>query len=408
MGSTRRQFSILGQICGLIPGHLVSQLSREYGVDAQSRDFTPWSHVVALVYAQMSHALGLNDVCDAMRNHKRLVRRIRGAVPPSRNGLSNANKVRSSAMAEALFWRVLGHLTSVSPGFGGRGYRGFPRRFRKNIHVVDSTTLKLVANCVDWARHKRSKAGAKVHMRLDLKSFLPAFAIVDTARPNDNARAREMCADLKRSEIVIFDKAYYDFLHLADLQARGVYWVTRAKSNLRARCVKRLQRGRQGAILRDDLIVLSRPTVHEKYPHVFRRVTALVDLKGVPTEMVFLTNHLEWAPSTIADLYKSRWAIEAFFKQLKQTLQLATFLGHSKNAIQWQVWTALLAYVLLRYLAFISQWNHSFSRIVTVIRATLWSRLDLFELLRSYGIAGGSFRLLYAQNQLLLPGFAPD
>src|SRR5690606_39855538 len=123
------------------------------------------------------------------------------------------------------------------------GYRGFPRRFRKNIHVVDSTTLKLVANCVDWARHKRSKAGAKVHMRLDLKSFLPAFAIVDTARPNDNARAREMCADLKRSEIVIFDNAYYDFLHLADLQARGVYCVTRAKPNPRARCVEPLQRG---------------------------------------------------------------------------------------------------------------------------------------------------------------------
>lgn len=405
--STRSKFSTLQQICSLIPPHLVATLARKYGVEERARTFTPWSHVVVMLYAHLAHAVGLNDVCDAVRNHRTKLAAARGATPPSRNALSHANKVRSAKMAEELFWNMLDHLTSECPPFGGRTYRGFPHRFKRAIHVVDSTTIKLVANCMDWARHKRRKAGAKTHMRLDLQSFLPRFAIVDTARPNDNKCAREMCAGIRAGEIVIFDKAYLDFLHLAALNERDVFWVTRAKDNLRARCVKRLIHKRQGNILRDDLIVLERPVARNKYPERFRRVEALVERDGKLTEMVFLTNNLDWAPGTIADLYKSRWAIEAFFKQLKQTLQLCDFLGHSKNAIQWQVWTALLVYLLLRFLAFTTNWAHSYNRLVTLVRSSLWSRFDLLALLRSYGIAGASFRMLAAPAQAYLPGVAP-
>lgn len=408
MKSTRSQFSTLQQVCSLIPGHLVAKLARRHGVDSQARTFSPWSHVVVFVYAHLTHALGLNDVCDGLRIHRSKLRMIRGATPPSRNALSHANKIRSARMAEELFWAVLEHLTSITPGFGGRTYKGLPRRIKRTIHVVDSTTIKLVAHCVDWARHKRSKAGAKVHMRLDLQSFLPRFAIVDTARPNDAKYARVMCAAVRRGEIVIFDKAYYDFAHLCEMDERGVFWVTRAKTNLRARCVKRLQKPSVGPIVRDDLVVLERPVVRAKYPQRFRRVQAIVDLKGVPTEMVFLTNNLDWAPTTIAELYKRRWAIEAFFKQIKQTLQLCDFLGHTKNAIQWQVWMALLTYVLLRYLAYVSQWPHSFTRLFALVRSSVWTRLALLDLLRSYGTAGGSFRLLGAPHQAYLPGFAPS
>ena len=303
MKSTRHQFSTFQQVCSLIPGHLVAKLARKHGVLEKTRGITPWSHVVALLYAQFAHAIGLNDVCDALRNHRRKLSRIRGAAPPSRNGLSNANKVRNANMAEDLFWSVLDHLTMVCPAFAGRNYRGFPKRFKRIIHVVDSTTIKLVANCVDWARHKRSKAGAKTHMRLDLQSFLPQFVIIDTARAHDNKYAREMCAGIKKSEIVIFDKAYLDFAHLFSLTERGVFWVTRAKDNLQARCVKCLLAKPKGNILRDDIIVLNRPLAREKYPQYFRRVRAIVEVKGKPTEMVFLTNHLDWAPSDLPPFY---------------------------------------------------------------------------------------------------------
>ena len=405
--SARSKFSTLQQICKYIPPHLVAKLARKHGVDEQARTFSPWSHVVALLYAQLSHAIGLNNVCDGLRMHQGKLATIRGATPPARNTLSHANKIRSAKMAEELFWEVLEHLTTICPSFGSKTYKGFPRRFKRIIHAVDSSTIQLIAHCMDWAKHRRRKAAAKLHMRLDLQSFLPKFAIIDTAKHNDNRRARELCADIGAGEIVLFDKAYVDFEHLLDLDARGVFWVTRAKDNLQYRCVKRRIKRPQGRILRDDEIVLTTPATRTHYPKRLRLVRAIVERDGEDVEMVFITNNFQWAPSTIADLYKHRWAIEAFFKQIKQTLQLCDFLGHSRNAIQWQVWIGLLVYVLLRFLAHLSNWPHSFTRLFGLVRACLWTRRDLVFTLRCYGTAGGDFRFLAAPQQAYLPGFVP-
>lgn len=401
----RSPFSVLWQICHLIPAHLVPKLARETGVDKKARTFSPWSHLVSLIYAQLTHAIGLNDICDGLRLHNGLLVTLRGATPPSRNNLSHANKGRDASMAEKLFWAVLGHLQTLQPGFarGNRG-KGVARRFKRVIHVVDSTTIQLVASCMDWAKHRRRKAAAKCHLRLDLHSFLPRFAIIDTARDNDAKRSRELCAGIRAGEIVVFDKAYVDFAHLFDLLQRGVFWVTRAKENMAYEVLKALPVPK-GNILRDELIVLSNPDAAKDYPDLLRRITALVEIDGKEQEMVFLTNNMEWSPASVADLYRSRWSIEAFFKQIKQTLQLADFLGHSANAVRWQIWTALLVYVLLRFLAFAHGWQHSFTRIFTLLRSALWRRWDLPDLLRCYGTASGAFRFIATPQQPCFAGF---
>lgn len=405
---TRSKLSIFRQLCNLIPTHLVSQLARDTGAEKKSRSFSPWSHVVSLLFAQFTHALGLNDVCDSLRLHSGPLSAIRGATPPSRNGLSTANRQRPAALAEQLFWKTLAHLQSVSPGFGaGRGGKRLAHRFKTVIHVVDATTLQLIASCLDWAKHRRRKAAAKCHLRLDLHSFLPRFALIDTARDNDAKRAREVCAGIRAGEIVLFDKAYVDFVHLHDLNQRGVFWVTRAKDNLQCRVVKQRLKNPAGKILRDDEIVLTVPQSRRDYPQRLRRVVALVEVDGVEREMIFLTNNFAWAASTVAELYRCRWQIEVFFKQIKQTLQLADFLGHSANAVRWQVWTALLVYVLLRYQAFLSRWGSSFVRLWTSVRAALWLKLDAVALLKSYGTAGGDFRLLGQPEAAYLPGLQP-
>lgn len=404
---TPSKLSVLRQLCNFIPNHLVPKLARETKADKKARTFLPWSHVVSLMFAQLAHSIGLNDVCDSLGLFSGPLSAIRGATTPTRNGLSHANKVRDAAMAEKLFWSVLEHLQSLSPGFrGGRKGKGFAFRFKRAIHLVDSTTIQLIASCMSWAKHRRRKAAAKCHLRLDLHSFLPRFAIIDTARENDNKRARELCAGIREGEIVIFDKAYVAFAHLFDLCLRGVFWVTRSKDNLQFRVVRKLQRGRVGNIIRDDLVKLKNAKSRQDYPETLRRVIALVEVDGRIQEMVFLTNNLEWSAQTIADLYRCRWDIETFFKQIKQTLKLADFLGNSANAVRWQIWTALLVYVLLRYWAFLSSWPHSFTRLFGVIRATLWRKWDLLSLLRSYGTAGGNFRFLGQPEQAYLPGFA--
>src|SRR6266567_7431401 len=273
---TASKLTIVRQVCNYIPNHLVPKLARETGVDEQARTYDEWSHIVTLCYAQVTHSIGLNDVCDALQLNSGPLSAIRGARAPTRNNLSHANKVRDPIMAQKLFWAVYEHLGNLSPRFvSGKGAKRFARKFKRTIHVVDSTTIQLIASCMDWAKHRRRKAAAKCHLRLDLQSFLPRFAIIDTARQADAKRAREVCAGIKAGEIVIFDKAYVDFAHLADLCMRLVFWVTRAKDNLSYRVVRCIQKGAVGKILRDDLIRLKTPASRKEYPDLMRRIVAL-------------------------------------------------------------------------------------------------------------------------------------
>jgi hypothetical protein len=404
---TASKLTVLRQLCNLIPAHLVPKLARATGVDAKARSFSAWSHVVSMLFAQLTHAIGLNDVCDALRLHSGPLSALRGATPPSRNNLSHANKHRDAALAEGLFWAVLEHLQTLSPGFArGRRGKGLAHRFRRVIHVVDASTIALIASCIDWAQHRRRKAAAKLHVRLDLHSLLPRFVLVESAKAADSIRAAQVCAGVKAGEIVIFDRAYVDFVHLGVLNDEGVYWVTRSKEGLCFRVVKKLPKGTDKRILRDDLVMLKNPDSRANYPHRLRRVRALVEVDGQPREMEFLTNNLAWSAASVADLYRCRWQIEVFFKQIKQSLQLCDFLGNSANAVRWQVWTALLLYVLMRFLSVMSGWSHSFTRLFTLLRAALWSKVDLWDLLRFCGTAGGHFRYLATPQDAYFPGFA--
>jgi len=333
---------------------------------------------------------------------------LRGAVPPVRNTLSHANTKRNPQLMERLFWETLHHLENSAPSFGPKGrYIGVPRRFKRAIHAVDSSTIALVANCIDWAKHRRRKAAAKLHLRLDLQSFLPRFAIVEEAAHHDNTRARELCADLKDGEIALFDKAYIDFGHLRDLDARGVWWVTRAKDNMDFKVVCRGKANKSKGVLRDDTIRLRGKKSSAAYPGELRRVVAMVEIDGNQVEMVFISNNFKWAASSITELYLARWGIEVFFKQLKQTLQLAGFIGYSKNAIQWQVWAALLVWLLARFQAFLSQWPHSFSRLMALLRSHAWELLRVGQLLEFHGTATGLPRMVAAPDQAYLPGLEP-
>ena len=404
---TRTKLCILRQVCNLIPPFLAPKLARETGVDQKARTYSVWSHLVSMLYAQLTHCISLNDVCDGLRLHRGELNTLRGATPPSRNNLSHANRGRDASFVERLFWATLEHLQQSTPGFA-RG-RGRPlRRFKAAIHAVDSSTIKLIMSCFSWAQHRRRKAAAKLHLRLDLQSFLPAYAIVDKAKGHDNQKARELCWGLKAGEIVIFDMAYVAFAHLWELMQRRVWWVSRVRQNQQFRVVKKLQPKPQGKILRDDLIRLTGPKSRRLYPQLLRRVIALVEVEGKEIEMEFLTNNLEWSPWSVAELYKCRWQIEVFFKQIKQTLQLADFLGHNLNAVRWQVWAALLVYVLLRYMAYVSQWPQSFARVWALVRAGLWKKVWLLDLLRAWcGTAARPPRFRAAPEQAYLPGLAP-
>jgi len=393
----------LKQVLNLIPRRLINRCARETGVDSKARSFSVFSHLTGMLFAQLAHAISLNDICDWFRLKARALARL-GATPPARNTLSHANRTRDARFVEKLFGSVLGELGSNHPGFArGRIGRGSLHRFKVRLHAVDSTVLQLVMNCMDWAKHRRRKAAAKLHLRLDRHRFLPSFVLVSGARAHDNQCARELCAGLRPGEIVVFDLAYVDFLHFMDLARRGVWWVSRAKRNLNYHVRKHLAKN-QGGIVADQIVSVALP---EGGRMPMRRVEAWIEIRGELKLMVFITNNFQWSPGTVCDLYRRRWDIEVFFKQLKQVLKLGSFLGYHENAVKWQIYSALIVYVLLRFMAWLSHWPHAFKRLFAVVRSTLWERLDLLSHLESYGTASERMKIVGALNTAWLPGFSP-
>lgn len=399
-------YTVLNQICNLIPPLMVPNLARVHGVDKKSRTFSPWSHVVGLMYAHLSHAFGLNDVCDAMGEHAGEVWRIREATPPRRNTFSHANAHRDSAMAEALYWKMRTVCSGLSEKFALGGRReGFLRRLKKPIFAMDSTTIALVANCMPWAKHRRKKAAVKCHLSLDLQNHLPQAVCVEEACHHDNRQARFLCNPLKDGSIMVADKAYSDFRHFRELTEKGIVWVIRARRDTAFQVVRSLHTTDNPRILADEVVVLARPQTAEKHPEGMRRIRAIVEINGKDRVMEFLTNQMEWSAWTVAELYRCRWDIEVFFKELKQTLQLSDFLGNSEHAIKWQIWCGLIVHLLLRFLHYLSQWKHSFFRLFALLRACLWDKKDLNELLRSYGTASSPPRWRARPEQAYFPGF---
>jgi hypothetical protein len=405
MRPAKHKFTLLKQVVEMIPAYLVPKIAKEHGVTEKSRSFSPWSHVVSMIFAHLSHALSLNDICDTLKHHCGALSTIRNATPPSRNGLSHANMVRNSSMAKDLFNSVLLHFSTNFPKFG-RMDASFklPRKLKRTINLIDSTTIQLFANCMSWAKHRRRKAAAKCHMLLDALTFLPRFAIVKSANSHDSVMARVLCNQLRDGEFVIFDKAYVDFKHLFELMKRGILWVTRAKTNMAYKIKKKLPITHSSIVL-DALVQLTGVKSCGDYPETFRLIIADVERDGKIVRMEFITNDTSLAASTICDLYKGRWDIELFFKQLKQTLKLSDFLGYSENAVQWQIWMALLTYVILRFIAFSSKWKGTFARLFTAIRGILWCRIELFSMLSCCGTASDQKRIRIVPQQTILPLF---
>lgn len=399
---TRCNHTVFRQVCNLIPRRMIPQLAQEYEIDA--RKFSATSHVLSLLFTHLGRTESLNETCDALRVHDAEFLRTRGATPPARNTFSNANRTRDPAMAEALYWRMLKHLQTVSPGFTQYGkHSGFIFRLKREIFAIDSTTLQLTLASIDWARHRRKKAAAKCHMRLNVGSFLPAFAVVEDAAHHDSVRASTLCTGLVAGDVLLGDRAYVDFPFLSDLDARGVFFVLRPKKNMLFETVKQLPC--KGKTLRDQLVRPTGVKTSKAYTGLLRLVTALVEVDGVEREMTFVTNNTSWSSRTIAELYRARWAVELFFKEIKQTLQLRDFVGTNEKAVKWQVWTGLLAHLLLRFFKHVSAWRHSFSRCAGIVRAALWVKAGLLEILLCYGTAGAPHRPVTGGKQPFLPGF---
>jgi hypothetical protein len=266
-----------------------------------------------------------------------------------------------------VFYQLLGRCREVA------GSHGF--RFKNKLLSLDATLIELCATVFDWAQYRRPKGAVKLHLLLDHQGLLPSYAVVTEGRVHEGRIARTL--RFEPGTIVVFDRGYNDYAWFAALDADGVYFVTRMKDNTDYGVVERRPVPGRGGVERDEIIFLYKLARRGECDLFLRRIEVWDE--NQQRTLVFLTNHRHFAASTIAQIYKSRWQIELFFKALKQNLRIKTFVGTSPNALQVQVWTALIALLVLKYLQLRARFGWSLSNLAALLRQQLFVYRDLFE-----------------------------
>ena len=359
-----RVCSIFSQMLQFIPRLQFEARVQEHKAERHARGFSSWTQLIAMLFCQLGHAQSLREITGGLGACEGKLRHLGVSEPPRRSTLSYANEHRPWQLYQSVFHDLLEHCQRAAAGHK----RKF--RFRHKLLSIDSTTIALSLSMFDWAQYKRSKGAVKLHLVLDHQGYLPRFAVISDGKRADIGVARNL--SFAPGTMLVFDRGYADYEWWLSLTEQKVQFVTRLKENADYEVVEKRPVPDKGNVRRDEVIFLV------KGQECFlRRIEVWVPEKQ--QTMVFVTNHLKLAASTIAAIYKERWQIELFFKALKQSLKVKTFVGTSENAVQTQIWTALIAMLLVKYLQLKSTFSWSLSNLVALLRQQLFVYRDLMS-----------------------------
>jgi len=346
-----------------VPWHQFDRLVEEHDADARVRRLSTKSQFVALVYGQLSAAASLREIVTGLSSHAARLYHL-GAEPVRRSTLSDANAQRPAAMFAELLAMMM-----------KQAHRGLRRKLAETTYLIDATSARLNQRSAGWARFSAGVCGAKVHVIYDADADRPIYAAVSAGNVNDITAARKM--PIEPGATYVFDLGYYDYAWWAELDAVGCRIVTRFKSNTPLDVVEERLVRPDSNILSDRIGFLpARQARSRQNPmqDAVREVRVTTDTGKV---LRILSNDLDASAEEIADLYRRRWAIELFFRWIKQTLKITRFVGTSENAVRIQIAVALIAFLLLRLLRKMTEVPHGFLELVRLVRANLMHRKDL-------------------------------
>ena len=359
--------SLFAQVLGRISRRDFRRAVRRHDGEKGAKGFSCWDQFVAMLYAQLAGAHSLREICGGLASAVGKLVHLGVAKAPARSTLAYANAHRSWRVFEAMFYSLLERARAVA----AREKRAF--RFKNPLMSLDATVIGLCAEVFDWARFRRTKGGVKVHVMLDHQGCLPCWALVTEGAVHEVNAARTL--HFAPGTIVAMDRAYVDYALFASWCAAGVYFVTRLKRNAAYRVVSRRFRPFGRNILADEIIEFTGPVTSRRCPYPLRRI--VVWDADNEREIVLLTNHPAFGSTTIARIYKQRWQIELFFKALKQNLRVKTFVGTSENAVRIQIWTALIAMLVLKIQQMGSRFGWSLSHLAALFRLNAMAHRDL-------------------------------
>jgi hypothetical protein len=358
----KRFCSILNQLLQIFPRTEFEKAVRETHAERHARGFRCWDQFVAMMFCHLADANSLREICGGLASSEGRLSHL-GTRIPARSTLAYANGHRDWKLYEKVFYQLyefcvadLGRKTKF--------------KFNNPLVSIDSTHISLCSEMFPWATYSRQKGALKLHFTLDHAGYMPSAMVITTGKYSELIVARGQKWDA--GTILLFDRGFIDFGWFHRLSKQKVWFITRVKADMRYAVVetRQVQNGR------DEMVRLTGKTSRKKYPDLLR----VVQLENETGERLqFLTNNMTLAASTIAAAYKDRWEIENFFRALKQNLKIKSFLSTSPNAVWTQIWTAVIAMLLVRYIQLKSKVDWAFSNLIYFLRMNLFVYRDLWE-----------------------------
>jgi hypothetical protein len=362
--------SVFSQLLQLFSRGEFARAVKKHSAERHAKGFTCWGQFVAMLFCQVAQLKSLREVCMGLASCEAPLKHLGISDTPKKSTLAYANENRPWELYQTIFGQLLEKCQAEVAARGGR--KKF--RFKNKLMSLDGSIIDLSASMFDWAQYKRTKGAIKLHLLLDHNGYLPSFAVVTEGKHSEVAVARSL--RLEAGTILVVDRGYNDYEWFVEMTREGVLFVTRMKTNAVYRVEQECEIPAKAHVRRDQIISLPALSKAGEEPVLFRRIEYWHEEKQ--EILVFFTNLLHLAATTIAAIYKDRWQVELFFKALKQTLKVKTFLGTSANAVKTQIWTALIAMLILKYLQTKSTFGWSLSNLAALLRQQLFIFRDLW------------------------------
>jgi len=360
--------SIFSQLLQLFPRLEFEQAVKEHHAERSTKGFSSWGQFVAMLFCQLGRAHSLREICGGLASCEGKLKHLGVPEAPKKSTLAYANERRPWELYRTVFEQTLAKCQSVVAASGSK--KKF--RFKNKLVSLDSSTIDLCMSVFDWAKFRRTKGAVKLHLLLDHDGHLPSYAVITDGKKSDIRVAWGM--KFAAGAVLVVDRGYNDYDWFAELTDQEVFFVTRMKDNAIYDVVERREVPDKGHVRSDEVIFFPSMAANGK-EYFFRRVEVWDEEQQ--RTLVILTNHLKFGATTIAAIYKDRWKVELFFKALKQNCKIKTFLGTSANAVHTQIWTALIAMLVLKYLQLKSTFGWSLSNLVAMLRLQLFVYRDL-------------------------------
>jgi hypothetical protein len=362
--------TIFGQMLQMFSRFEFQKAVKETKTEYHARGFRSWNHFVAMLFGQLSGQDSLRGIEAGLATQAKSLYHL-GVKPVHRSTLSYANEHRSHELFKKTFEWMLSKCQPWAPKH--------KFRFKNPLYSIDATVIDLCLSLFDWAKFRTTKGAVKLHVKLNHAGYLPTFVVVTPGKVHEQKIVPSI--PLEKGDVAVFDRGFTNYGWYASLCERGSYFVTRLKKRADYRVIERRDTSQYKNISSDQIIEFKGVRTSKKMPYRLRRIRTKDPETG--KYIILLTNQFQWSANTIAQVYKDRWQIELFFKNLKQLLKVKSFVGTSQNALLSQLWVALIAYLLLSYLKFRSKFGWSLYTLCSILPTNLFSRRNLWDWLNA-------------------------